>query len=374
MSKSARQSLSAAIKLHQAHMDGSAPTSESSQERLMDLMMAALDALDADSAAAKRSLSAAIALHEKHMDGSAPTSAASQQKMMDLMMAALDALPEMKSMAVKFVKGSRDLIEGLAIPFGSMGRKDLDGEFFTKDTDLCLEWFNERPLLYHHGLHDTIKATVVGRVKSYDIRDDGVWVQAEIDKNSRYRQHVSKLIDEAAVGFSSGAMQHLVETDTKTGRITRWPWVEESLTPTPASPDALQVYAVKSTDLIEHLAAIETPIPAALIASALKSMDTNDGSEHGPFTAHGQRVLADVRDFVDRIGARKDARTKADRTLSENDRSVLLDLQGLLWTISADVDAMIRATDPQAQGRAAEALGLMAEFEAIQARLAGVPV
>lgn len=279
--------------------------------------------------------------------------------------------------AVSFVKGSTELIEGLAIPFGGpIAGKDLDGEFFTKNTDLCLDWFDERPLLYHHGMDGALQAAVIGRVKSHETKSDGLWVQAQLDKNSKYRQVVAKLINASGVGFSSGAMQHLVETNAKTGEIERWPWVEESLTPTPANPDALQVYAVKSADLIDHLAAIETPIPAALIANALKAMDTaaHTGLEHGPFAEHGQRVLADVRDFVDRTVARKDARTKADRTLSENDRSVLLELQGLLWTISADVDALIRATDPQAPDRAQEALSLMAEFEAIQARLAGVPV
>lgn len=46
----------------------------------------------ADPAAAKKKLDAAIKLHKAHMDGTEPTSKASQQKMMDLMMAASDLL------------------------------------------------------------------------------------------------------------------------------------------------------------------------------------------------------------------------------------------------------------------------------------------
>lgn len=277
---------------------------------------------------------------------------------------------------VSFVKGTRDMIEGLAIPFGGpLAGRDLDGEFFSKNTDLCLEWFDVRPLLYDHGLDGALQTSVVGRVKSHEIKSDGLWVRAQLDRNSKYREVVGELIGAAGVGFSSGAMQHLVETDRKTGEILRWPWVEESLTPTPANPDALQVYAVKSVDLIEHLAAIDSPIPSELIASALKSLDaTKTGLEHGPFTEHGQRVLADVQVFADRIEARREARAKADRTLSENDRAVLLELQTLLWSITGDVDALIRVTDPSAPKRAEEALGLMAEFEAIQARLAGAPI
>ena len=46
--------------------------------------------------------------------------------------------------AVKFVADSEDRIEGLAIPFGGpAGGKDLQGETFTKDTDLALDWFPE---------------------------------------------------------------------------------------------------------------------------------------------------------------------------------------------------------------------------------------
>lgn len=44
---SARASLRSAIKLHAAHMDGSEPTSDASQEKLMGLMEDALESLDA---------------------------------------------------------------------------------------------------------------------------------------------------------------------------------------------------------------------------------------------------------------------------------------------------------------------------------------
>lgn len=88
----ARQKLSDAIALHEAHMAGSEPTDAASQQRLMDLMRAALATLGATDTPARQKLSAAIALHEAHMNGSEPTSAASQQKMMNLMRAALAAL------------------------------------------------------------------------------------------------------------------------------------------------------------------------------------------------------------------------------------------------------------------------------------------
>lgn len=282
--------------------------------------------------------------------------------------------------ALKFTDAGEGIIEGLAIPFGSTARKDLDGEFFTKDTDLCLDWFDSgRPLLYHHGLDGTLKTAVIGRVKSYDIRDDGVWAQSQLDKASRYREVVGKLVDEGALGYSSGAMGHLVATDKKTGEIKRWPWVELSTTPTPSSPDATPVYSIKATDAIEHLAAIHIEMPEPL-AIALKALDdwagseSEGGSASEPYVKHGERVLADVQAFATRTRSRHEARVKADRQLSADDLSRLIALQGQLWAISADVDALIRLTDPQAQVRADEALQLLAEFQAMEARFNGVAV
>ena len=55
--------------------------------------------------------------------------------------------------AVKFVDGTDDLIEGWAAPFdGPMpGGKDLDKENFSPRTDFALNWFETRPVLFHHG-------------------------------------------------------------------------------------------------------------------------------------------------------------------------------------------------------------------------------
>ncbi len=44
-------------------------------------------------------------------------------------------------------------MEGYAIPFGGPmpGGKDLDGEAFSKDTELFLDAYGKRPVLYFHG-------------------------------------------------------------------------------------------------------------------------------------------------------------------------------------------------------------------------------
>jgi hypothetical protein len=162
------------------------------------------------------------------------------------------------------VESADDLtIAGLAVPFGD---RDLDGETFDQDTDFCLSWFADggRPILYHHGLDGAIKTEVVGRQVEADVREEGIWIKAQLDRRSRWLTRVMALLRRGSLGWSSGAMAHLVEA-TKTGRITRWPIVEFSLTPTPASPrTAVFAYAVKSALAMEHLAAVGTRPPRAL--------------------------------------------------------------------------------------------------------------
>lgn len=219
--------------------------------------------------------------------------------------------------SVKFVEGSDSIIEGLGIPFGGpayLGGKDLHGETFGPDTDLALDWFpNEgRPFLYGHGLDPEIKATVVGRQISRTLTKAGHWVQVQLDKRSRYMADIAALIEAEALSFSSGAMPHLVKT-TDEGRIKTWPWIELSGTPTPANPDAA-VYAVKSTDAVEHLTAVKA-------ADALRSiLASDDGSESEPFGAHAERVSALVDAFAERAKARDEARVKSGRSLSAANR------------------------------------------------------
>jgi hypothetical protein len=214
---------------------------------------------------------------------------------------------EYKPMAVKFTKGSDREIRGLAIPFGGpIDGKDIDGEDFGSDTDLCLDWFpSGRPILYHHGLDGAVKTTVVGHQTELEIvEDEGAWVKAELDKRSRYYERIKALIAKGALGFSSGAMPHLVKYG-KNGHIERWPWVELSLTPTPAHPGAV-VYAVKAT--------------SALFADA----DDDGGSGPEPFDDHAGRVASDVGQLIERAQKRVELRgSKVGRELSASNRQEL---------------------------------------------------
>jgi len=276
----------------------------------------------------------------------------------------------MNDRAIKFV--APNTVEGLAFPFST----DLDDERFTADTDLCVEWFGKggRPLLYDHGLDTAMKTVVMGRQDDYDIREEGIWARATLDKHAKYRATVDQLIEQGALGYSSGAMAHLA-TKSANGDITRWPWVELSMTPTPANPDTLGVHYVKSAVAFEHLAAADFAIPDPLRA-ALKALDEwADAREAAPdtepFTAHLERVSSEVAGLTTHARSHNEMRVKGKREMSPANRQALLWVLQAGETTLADLKAFLAETDPEAQKSLGDAV-----WEALrtQARLAGAPV
>lgn len=278
---------------------------------------------------------------------------------------------EQRLRAVKFVKGSDSLIEGLAIPFGGpIAGKDLDGEDFGPDTDLALDWFPQgRPVIYHHGLDGALKGAVQGRQTEHDLTDEGVWARAQLDVSARYHGAVSKLVAAGKLFFSSGSMPHLVETDD-TGHIKRWPWVELSLTPTPANPLAV-VHAVKSADIIDHLAAADIAVPPGLIAAALKALDIESPDGALPDGAP-------VADLIDRLSvdgpawvkARRDWHAKSGRVLSSVTRERIAAHPSALRQLADDLDGLLASAD--APRKSADFTALSLETERVLSRLLGV--
>lgn len=124
-------------------------------------------------------------------------------------------------------------VGGHLIRFGGPADTDIDGEFFTADTDFGAA--NEVGVYYHHGLDNKIGARRIGRTSL--TRDDvGVWVEAQLDLRDQYEQEIYKMAEAGKLGWSSGAVSHLVRREPagKTTRIAVWPIGEASLTPTPA--------------------------------------------------------------------------------------------------------------------------------------------
>jgi hypothetical protein len=126
----------------------------------------------------------------------------------------------------------------LAIPFGGpfQGGKDLDGEFFSRKTDIKADWFDRRPVLFHHGQDGTVKGETLGTEDDLELEEEGWWATVWLDRANQYWAQVTKLLAAGKMYGSSGALGHLVQKDHKSGEILVWPHIEQTLTPTPANP------------------------------------------------------------------------------------------------------------------------------------------
>ena len=139
--------------------------------------------------------------------------------------------------AVKLVDIEKGLIEGWAIPFGGPmpGGKDLDGEAFTKDTELYLNAYPSRPLFYHHGKDSLLGFGAIGTEVKATRKEEGIWLEAQLNMAGQYKELLLQLLTKDMLGFSSGANPGSI-SKTADGFIKSWLWTETSLTPMPANP------------------------------------------------------------------------------------------------------------------------------------------
>lgn len=142
----------------------------------------------------------------------------------------------------------------LSIPFGGpfvdeRGRgKDFDEEFFSHRTDIKPDWFDRRPLVWHHNLDKTMDDPVIGTDDDLEKpTDDGWWSTIWLNRSHRYWAEVDRRLREGKIYGSSGSLPNFVKTDRRTGEILVWPFVEQTLTPTPSNPYSV-VVAAKAVD------------------------------------------------------------------------------------------------------------------------------
>ncbi len=125
------------------------------------------------------------------------------------------------------------VIGGYGVIFGG---RDLEGDTFTAETKFHTENMPTPPVFYDHTLGDIPHE--LGNVIKMTAQESGLWIEAQLDRNKEYVDEVLKLIEEGALGWSSGSVSHLVRRD-ENKQITNWPIVEFSLTPVPAEPRTL---------------------------------------------------------------------------------------------------------------------------------------
>lgn len=147
--------------------------------------------------------------------------------------------------AVKMLDAERGRVGGYLVVWGDPAQRDLQGEYFTPQTDLGLDWYPRRPVLYHHGLDEALGPVMIGQIEAMQPDSTGLWVEAQLDLRNEWARAVLELVERGVLAWSSGSLPHLVEVAAD-GQIVRWPVVEGSLTPTPAEPRFTDAVTVKA--------------------------------------------------------------------------------------------------------------------------------
>lgn len=178
-------------------------------------------------------------------------------------------------------------VGGYLVRYSTPDDPDLTGDYFTASTDFGDA--DGAPVLYHHGLDDTLKRRKLGRAEFK--RDDvGVWVEAQLQLRDEYEQAVYQMAQAGKLGWSSGTASHLVEREVsgKAAHIKSWPLgLDASLTPTPAEPrNAATTLKAYIASLDTAPAATPAPAPAATPAPepAVKSDQPEPQQEPQPMT------------------------------------------------------------------------------------------
>lgn len=174
----------------------------------------------------------------------------------------------------------------LAIPFGGpivgadgIGR-DQQAEYFDARTDIKPDWFEARPVLWHHGQDVTGragtgafgKATNLGARDGYpgEPDDEGWWVDLWIRAGERNAARVKALAERGApLHGSSSAIPHLVRRG-KAGHIEVWPYIEQTLTTAPVNP--LSTFAPSMKAVLDGFSSAQIPVPD-LLREVLTELD-----------------------------------------------------------------------------------------------------
>ena len=126
-------------------------------------------------------------------------------------------------------------VKGWAVRFTGPDDTDLEGDYFTSDTDFGPS--KEVGLYYHHGMDKELGRKRIGTAE-LEKKDAGLWMQAQMKLREDYEKAIEEMVRRKKMGISSGAAGHLVERVKTNGGnfIAQWPIGEVSLTPTPAEP------------------------------------------------------------------------------------------------------------------------------------------
>lgn len=164
-------------------------------------------------------------------------------------------------------------IGGYLVRFSDADKKDLSGEYFTAETYLGARDGDGVDTIFHHGQALPVKAklTKAAIAELEGLREHvfapvktkrdtvGVFAETVLDMADEYEKAVFGLVKAGKLGWSSGAVGHLVKK-ADDGQIKRWPIGEASITPTPCEP-LNRAMPVKSLDSLKFVSVLEDDEP-----------------------------------------------------------------------------------------------------------------
>lgn len=129
-------------------------------------------------------------------------------------------------------------VGGYLVRFTDAAHPDLQGDYFTDQTEFDVETGDRITLYYNHGFDPVLKNRKLGK-GTVDIQELGVWVEAQLSMRDEYEHAIYEMAERGKLGWSSGTLSYLVEREPKGGGtywIKSWPLGKDaSLTPTPAA-------------------------------------------------------------------------------------------------------------------------------------------
>jgi len=217
-----------------------------------------------------------------------------------------------------------DCIGGYGVVFGDQAHRDLEGDYFTRDTEFWLDTYRDQPVLYDHAmgyLPPSISADMpsrfkFGRVVKVTPDEVGLWIEAQITEHGEWVDAVLALIERGVLHWSSGAVSHLVKRE-QDGQLSSWPIIEWSTTPTPAEPRQTNVVRLKHLvqdqdgDQRTPEAQADKAAPASDTAPVIDSQSTNgdtavtlklnDLTVKALVSAYADSNVADIQAAIDAV-------------------------------------------------------------------------
>lgn len=183
--------------------------------------------------------------------------------------------------AIKYLGNNK--IGGHVVIYSTASDCDLVQEFFDVKTDFDFDDGDKRSIYFNHGMDNSVKNIKMGKSTLQRDGDIGIWMEGIINSSDKYSKAILKLIEEGRMGYSSGAVGHLVRKTPVTkmvSHIDTWPIGEVSITEKPAEP---RTYAMTMKNWSDEL----------------KSFDLTDFEEDSKSAVKAAESITTVRLFED---------------------------------------------------------------------------